>query len=183
MRVLRAIIEVAVLAMFHPRQEFSLRGSIALQLVRDDHSRNILAALEQLVEELLGRMLIPPMLDQEIQAMTVLIHGPPQIVARATDREEDLIQMPFVARPGSSAMELSRILLPELAAPLPDGLIRHDHAAGEQQLFDIPVAQAKSRIEPHAVASDFSVKAVILVSLRSDGRGHTWPPICVSTPD
>jgi hypothetical protein len=64
--------------------------------------------------------------------------------------------------------------------PFPDGFIRHDHTAGEQELFDIPVAQAKSIIESHAVANDFSGKAVILVSLRGGGRGHTWLPICMS---
>ena len=62
MGVLRAVIEIAVLAMFHPREDVPLRGTIALQLVRDDDPRNILAALEQLTEELLGRVLIPPTL-------------------------------------------------------------------------------------------------------------------------
>jgi hypothetical protein len=96
--VLRAVIEIAALAMFHPRQEVPLRGTIALQLVRDDHPRNILAALEQLAEELLGRVLIPPTLDENIQDMTVLIHRPPQVVSFAANGEKDFIQMPLVAR-------------------------------------------------------------------------------------
>ena len=35
-RVLGAVVEIAVLAMFHPRQYLTLRGAIAFQLVGDD---------------------------------------------------------------------------------------------------------------------------------------------------
>ena len=40
-RVLRAIIQIAMLPMFHTREELSLSGSIALQLVGDDHTRYV----------------------------------------------------------------------------------------------------------------------------------------------
>ena len=57
-RVLRAIIQVAMLPMFHAREEFSLGGAVALEFVGHDHARYIGQALKQLTEELLGRPLI-----------------------------------------------------------------------------------------------------------------------------
>jgi hypothetical protein len=66
MGVFRTVVEIAVLAVLHPRQYFPLRRTIAFELVRDEHPRNILAALEQLAEEFLRCMLVPPTLDQDI---------------------------------------------------------------------------------------------------------------------
>jgi hypothetical protein len=46
--VLRPMVQVAVLAMLDARQYISLRGMIALQLISDHYTRNLLASLEQL---------------------------------------------------------------------------------------------------------------------------------------
>jgi hypothetical protein len=46
MRILCAVIEVAVLAMFHTGEHLPLRGPIALQLIGDDRPWDILAAFE-----------------------------------------------------------------------------------------------------------------------------------------
>ena len=40
-RILRSIIEIAMLAMFHAWEELALSGSVALQLVGDDHARHV----------------------------------------------------------------------------------------------------------------------------------------------
>ena len=40
-RVLRSIIEIAVLAMFHPWQDLALGGSVTLELIGDDHARDV----------------------------------------------------------------------------------------------------------------------------------------------
>jgi hypothetical protein len=61
----------------------------------------------------------------------------------------------------------------------PDGLIRHDHAAGEPQLFDIPVAQANSIIEPHAVAKQ---SGWTLISLDNEHLTRLGSIIMVRTP-
>jgi hypothetical protein len=80
--------------------------------------------------------------------------------------EEDFIQMPLGAWPRTTAPELIRIRLPELPAPLPNGLIRHDDATGEQELFHVAVAETEPEIEPHPVADDLSWEAVVLVTVR-----------------
>ena len=81
MRVLTAMVEVAMLAMYHARQDLALRRTIALQLVRDDHTGHVLQALEQLAKELFRGLRMPPTLHQDIQDVVVLIDGPPQVMA------------------------------------------------------------------------------------------------------
>jgi hypothetical protein len=61
--IFRAVVEIAMLAMFHARQDVPLRRAIAFELVRDDHPWHVGQALEQLPEELLGGVLVPPTLD------------------------------------------------------------------------------------------------------------------------
>ena len=127
-----AVIQVAVLAMFHTREDLSLRGAVAFELVRDDDPWHVGQAFEQLAEKLLGGVLIPAALDQNVEHIALLIDSPPQIVSFALDREKPLVDMPLVARLGAAAPELIGIHLSEFLAPLPDGFVGHDHSAGEQ---------------------------------------------------
>ena len=86
MRVLTPIIEIAALAMFRPGQYLALGSPIAFELVGHDDTRHIREALEQLAKELLGRLLVATALHQDIEDVVVLIHRPPQVMARTIDR-------------------------------------------------------------------------------------------------
>jgi hypothetical protein len=55
--VLRTIVHIAVLPVFHARQDLPLGGFVALELIGDDHPWDIPAPFEELAEELLGRPL------------------------------------------------------------------------------------------------------------------------------
>lgn len=94
-----------------------------------------------------------------------MIHGPPEVMPVTIDREKHLVEVPLVAWSRAPATQLIRILLPKLPAPFVDRFVRDDHAAGEQQLFNITVAQTEPVIQPHAVADDFGRKAVVLVAI------------------
>ena len=59
-RVLRTIIEIPMLAMFHSWEQLSLSCSIPLQFVGDDDPRYVGQPLEQLTEALVRGALIPP---------------------------------------------------------------------------------------------------------------------------
>ncbi len=52
-RVLRPIVQSLVLAVLDTRHDLSLRRTVALQLVGDDHARDVLQTFQQLAEELL----------------------------------------------------------------------------------------------------------------------------------
>src|SRR5262249_38244852 len=47
MGVLTPVVQMAALAMFHPRQDLPLRGTIALQFIRDDDPWDVLTPFEQ----------------------------------------------------------------------------------------------------------------------------------------
>jgi hypothetical protein len=100
-------------------------------------------------------------LHQNVEEVAFLIDGPPEIVALPIDRQKDLIQMPLVAGSVVPAPELIGIRLAELPAPFADGLIRHDDATGEQQFFDITVAQAEAEVELHTVTDDLDWKTMV----------------------
>ena len=77
MGVLTPVIERAALAMFHAGEHLALGGTVALQLIRDDHTRHRDEALEQRAKALLRGPLITPTLYQDIEDVAVLIHSPP----------------------------------------------------------------------------------------------------------
>jgi hypothetical protein len=62
------------------------------QRIGDDDPWDIVAAFEELVEELLGGFLIPPTLDQSVEDLAVLIDCSPQIVTLTLDCQKDLIR-------------------------------------------------------------------------------------------
>jgi hypothetical protein len=165
-RVLGTVVEVAVLPVFDAREDLSLRRAVAFQPIGDDDPWYVPAAFEELAEELLGGMLVPPTLHQDIEHSPVLIHSPPEIMALPIDREEDFIQLPLVAWLRASAAELIGIGLAEFPTPLADRLIGDDDPAREQQFLHIAVAEAEPEIEPDRVADDLGREAVVFVGVR-----------------
>ncbi len=83
--------------MLHARQDLAFRSPITLQLIGDDHARNVVQPFEQLAEKSLRGLFVAVALHKDIEHISVLIHRSPQIMSLATDGEEDLIQVPFVA--------------------------------------------------------------------------------------
>ena len=79
------------------------------------------------------------------------------------DRQKHLIQVPLVTWPGTAATELIGVRLPEFATPFADRLVGYNHPAFQQQLFDIPEAQAEAKVQPYRVINDLHRKAVILI--------------------
>src|SRR5512134_1257616 len=172
MGVLAPIIEVATLAMLDSGQDLALRRAVAFELIGDDDPWHVLEPFEQFAKELLGRLLIPPALDQDVEHVIVLIDGAPEIMALTIDGQEDFIQMPFVPWLGASTLQLIRIVLPKLATPLADGLMSHVDPAFQEQLLHVAVAQGEAVIEPDARADDLAGKAVVLIAFVLSGWRH-----------
>jgi hypothetical protein len=166
-RVFRPVAQIAVLAVCHTGHALALGGTGALGLIRDDHSGNIPAALEQLAGECLGRVLVPSTWGSDIQDIPALIHGPPRRLALAIDGEKDLTQMPFVTGLRPPMAEPIRTLSPKLVAPSADRLTGDDHPAGAQEFFPIALAEAEPGIAPDRVAAELDRETVML--LVSDG--------------
>jgi hypothetical protein len=172
MRVLGAMIEVAVLPMLATGQDVPLRRAVAPALVRDEHPWPVGQALEPRAAALLGGGFVPARVDQEIEDVAVWIHGPPQIVAGPSAGEAHLRQVPLIAWPGVPPTQLLGLLRPECHTPLPDGLVGHEDATGTPQLRDLAVAKTAAEVQPDAVTDDLSRQAVVLIGSGGRGRMH-----------
>src|SRR4051794_27452897 len=93
----------------------ALGGAVAGQLVRDQDTRGSALLFQQLAEQALGGLLVPPALDQDVEHDPILVDRPPEPVLLAGDHQAHLIQVPFVARAGQPAPDLVGEALPELA--------------------------------------------------------------------
>jgi hypothetical protein len=72
-RDLGPVVEVVALPMLDARQDFTLGGSVAAQLVGDNYPRHVWQAAQQLAEEPLGRLDIAPALHEDVEHMAALV--------------------------------------------------------------------------------------------------------------
>jgi DNA invertase Pin-like site-specific DNA recombinase len=122
----------------------ALGGAVALQLIRDAHPGDVVAPVQQRTDALRRGLLVAPRLDEAIPPSPVLLHSAPEVVPRAIDRAEDLIQVPGVARSGPLAPELMGNILATRQTPWAHGFLRDDDSPGEPPLFDIAIAEAEA---------------------------------------
>ncbi len=97
MRIFGTIVQPFVAAMLDARHHLLLRSLIAAQLhparvPGNQHAWNVRAALQSLPEELFRRSLVPSALHQDIEHITVLINGTPQIVLLTVDFQENFVE-------------------------------------------------------------------------------------------
>ena len=100
-----AIVLVSVRAMGDGRHDRSVRSPVAAQLVGDQPPRRTLLALQQLAEKACSRPTVATRLDEDIDDVTILIDGTPEIAPLSLDGDEDLVQLPDVAQPALSTLE------------------------------------------------------------------------------
>jgi hypothetical protein len=117
-----------------------------------------------LTHQALSRLGISAALHKNLQNETVLIHGAPQPMLRATDRNNSLIEMPFIAEPtGRAAADLIGESSPKFLCPQPDRLVRDNNPSSRQHVLDHPQAERKPEIQPNGVSNDFSGKAMAAI--------------------
>src|SRR4030095_3913387 len=114
MRILCSVVLIFLLEVFDARHCCSFCRVVALQLVRDDHTRDISQPLQKFAKELLCRFLISSALDQNIQYVAILVYCPPYVMNASIDLEEHFIQVPAVTWPRTTAAQTVRISLAKL---------------------------------------------------------------------
>jgi hypothetical protein len=102
---------------------------------------------EYVCEETLRGSLVAKLLQQDVEFGTVLIDGAPQHVRLAAQRQEHFVQVPRTAWLAASRLDL-REARAKLVAPAADRLVADDHAALEQQLFDVAQAELEPEVLP-----------------------------------
>ncbi len=87
-----------------------------------------------------------------------MVHRSTQVVDPPVDTDEHFVEMPPVAGSRAPTTEIVGEGLTELQAPLTDSLIGECDAAHPHHLFDIAITESETKVEPHAMADDFSRK-------------------------
>jgi hypothetical protein len=168
MRILSSIIQVSARAMPNIRKDGTLSDAVTAHAISNEPPRFVFQPSREVLEEALGCRGIPPLLDKDIQHDLMLIHRAPQIVSLASDTDEHLVEVPFVARHRPSPAQLAGKLASKFLAPVPHALMRHHRAAFGQNQLDIPQAEAEQVILPHGVANDLGWEPVPRIG---SGRG------------
>jgi hypothetical protein len=109
---------IAVWAGLHTRADLALRRAGALALSSDEDPRDIRAAREERAAPLRRGVLGATAVHEQSEDMALLLPRPPEIMARAMDREAYLVQGTRVA--GLGAPPLIGVGLATLPAPLAD---------------------------------------------------------------
>jgi hypothetical protein len=112
-------------------------------------------AFQQFAEEALGSPLVLAALHEDIEYVSVLVNGAPEMLTLALYRHRDLLKKPAVTARSASLSEAPRVVETECDAPLPDRFVRHDDIALCQQVLDVAQAQGKPVVQPDCVTDDF----------------------------
>jgi hypothetical protein len=145
-------------------QDRSTGSSIALQLVGDDPKWSLALTAQQSAKKPLGCTLIAARLQQNVDDITILVHGPPKILLLAVDSDEKFVQIPGITEASLFLLKTSGIVGSEFRAPLPDGFVRNNDSSFRQKIFNITEAQTEAMIDPYGVADDFRREAVSVVT-------------------
>ena len=173
MRNLGPIVGILLGIVSNAWQDRSTGSSIALQLVGDDPEWLLALTAQQSAKEPLGCMLIAARLQQNIDDITVLIHGTPKILLLAVDSDEEFVQIPGITEASLFLLKTSGIVGSEFPAPLSDGFVRNNDSAFGQKIFNITEAQTEAMIDPYGVADDFRREAVSLVTGAGGSRNES----------
>jgi hypothetical protein len=117
-------------------------------------------------------------LNQDVDHVTILIHGTPQILLLAINPNENLIQVPVIAQSPLSSLQFPSIGRTELLTPLPDRLVRHDDSALGKKILDITEAQAEAMISPDRIADDLGRVTITEVTRPSAFHGTSVSVSC-----
>src|SRR5215469_6586395 len=148
MRNLGPIVGILLGLVGNAWQDCSTGRSIALQLIGDDPEWLLALTAQQSAKEPLGCTLIAARLHQNIDDITILIHGTPKILLLPVDSDEEFVQIPAITEAALFLLKTSGIIRSEFRAPLRNGFVRNNDSAFGQKICNITEAQTETMIRP-----------------------------------
>ena len=172
---LGSIVRVQIGDVDHRRHHGAARGGVGAQLVGDQSSRDTALIVQQLPKESDGCSPIPVRWHEDVQDVTVLVDGAPQILLATLDRDKHLVEMPGISHPTAPPPPLPGVDRTEPLAPLPNRLVGDRHASLCQEIFSIAEAEAESIVEPDRVADDVGWESISVIAGRRAPHRPTLP--------
>jgi hypothetical protein len=103
-------------AVFGSWHDLTSRSCVGAQLIGDHPPRRAGLLFQQTHQQAFRRFGIAPRLDDFVEDVAILIHGPPEPVLLACNGDQDLIEMPDVAPARSLAFEVASVRGPNFSA-------------------------------------------------------------------
>ena len=104
-------------AMPHGRHRGAVRGRVAAQLVCDQPRRHLGLALQQPPKEPGRSLVVPTGLHEDVEDVTVLVDGAPQILAPTRNGDEEFVEMPRVTQPVPATPQTASIAWARRSGP------------------------------------------------------------------
>ena len=98
MGVLRSVVQALVRAMLNAGHDVALCCAVRSQLVGDHDAGRMPLSFHELSHKAFGGLGVAAALHQNVQNKTVLIDGAPKPVFLAANGDDDLIEVPFIAK-------------------------------------------------------------------------------------
>ena len=132
-------------------------------------------AFQQLPEEPYRGATIPARLHQDVEHVSVLVPGPPQLLLAGVECDGEFVEMPRVALLTAPAPERLSVARTERRAPLANRIVGNGNAR-LGQVFDIPEAERESVIQSNRVADDLRRESAAVIARRLASHSPTVHP-------
>ena len=110
MRHFSPIVGILSRVVGHERHDTPVRCRVAPELVRHQPPRFASLPLQELAKEPFGRVGTSMFLNEDVDHIPILVHGPPEIVPLALNVHEDFIQVPHVSQTTMATSKHPRVL-------------------------------------------------------------------------
>jgi hypothetical protein len=132
---------------FYAGLDLALRRIIGSQLVGDHDARRMPLFFQKLSHQTFGSLGIAAALLQHVENEAFVIDSPPQPVFFACNGDDDLIELPFVAKPTCGpAADFIRKVPTKFLRPKAHCLMGNDDPMRRQQIFDHSKAERKPQV-------------------------------------
>src|SRR5258708_6582568 len=140
MRILRPIVLPQALLMVAAKPEMLEGSAVGAQLVGRHPRRRESLLAEQLAHQLDGRRPVSTTLDQDLEDLTLVVDGTPQIHVLARDPDDHFVEMPAITRSRTAPSQAPRDRRSEFEHPTANALVEDVEATLGKQLLDIAIA-------------------------------------------
>ena len=122
------------------KPEIAEGSAVRAQLVGRDPGRREALFTEQFAHQPDGRRPVSTTLDQDLEDLTLVVDGTPQIHALARDPDDHFVEMPAIARSRTAPPQTPSDRRSEFEHPTANALVGDVEPTLGKQLLDIAIA-------------------------------------------
>jgi hypothetical protein len=151
--ILRCVVQSLLGAVVSVRHQCLDRLDIAAQLV-GDHDPRLAELSDQPLDKPLGCFSVSSRLHENVEDVPFRVDGTPQPMFLPSNRDNDLIQMPFVIGARTIAPDAICEMRTKAINLQPGRVPADNHTALGQKVFDIGPAHCEAMVSPNSVRND-----------------------------